>query len=248
MLALESSRQQQFPFFSHDQLALDPEIMDSYGFSTMQQNLQSQPQEHHSYPQQNFYEPSSSWTEQTPDMEFQQKQQHQHMLYPAGPNSPPSMAASHYSAASGASIASASSSAMGSPYSGAAHTFQESWIDTANGLLGMPMMMPEIDYPMNNMEGDSTFGAPAKFPTVGMLISSRYQSKIAHMHRSFRNSPPYSYLHALRRPPSDGSLIWFRLSRSDWLSYAQPPRSRSGAYPPDEHFLSLSRCTARQKL
>ncbi|KAI7969674.1 hypothetical protein EIK77_005794 [Talaromyces pinophilus] len=167
MLALESSRQQQIPFFSHDQLALDPELMDSYGFSTMQQNMQSQPQEHRSYPQQTFYESSSSWTDQTPDMEFQQKQQHQQMLYPAGPNSPPSMAASHYSAASGPSIASATSSAMGSPYSGAAHTFQESWIDTANGLLGMPVMMPEIDYTMTTMEGDSTFGAPAKFPTVG---------------------------------------------------------------------------------
>ncbi|EEA22168.1 hypothetical protein TMatcc_008400 [Talaromyces marneffei ATCC 18224] len=167
MMALESSRQQQFPFFSQDQLALDPELMDSYGFSTMQQNLHSQPQEHvRSYQQQTFYESSSSWTEQTPDMEFQQKQQHQQMLYPAGANSPPSMAASHYSAASAPSIASASSSAMGSPYSGAAHTFQESWIDTANGLLGMPMMMPEIDYPMASMEGDSTFGAAAKFPTV----------------------------------------------------------------------------------
>lgn len=170
-MALESSRQQQFPFFSQDQLALDPELMDSYGFSTMQQNLHSQPQEHvRSYQQQTFYESSSSWTEQTPDMEFQQKQQHQQMLYPAGANSPPSMAASHYSAASAPSIASASSSAMGSPYSGAAHTFQESWIDTANGLLGMPMMMPEIDYPMASMEGDSTFGAAAKFPTVGTLL------------------------------------------------------------------------------
>lgn len=197
MLALESSRQQQFPYFSHDQLALDPELMESYGFSTMQQNMQTQPQEHRSYPQQNFYETSSSWTEQTPDMDFQQKQQHQQMLYPAGPNSPPSMAASHYSAASGPSIASASSSAMGSPYSGAAHNFQESWIDTANGLLGMPMMMPEIDYPMTSMEGDSTFGASVKFPTVGMLLFRQMFFYCAYMHRSFRNSSPHSYLHAI---------------------------------------------------
>ncbi|EED16144.1 C2H2 finger domain protein, putative, partial [Talaromyces stipitatus ATCC 10500] len=168
MLALESSRQQQFPFFSQDQLALDPELMDSYGFSAMQPNLQSQNHEHiHSYPQQTYYESSSSWTDQTPDMEFQQKSQ-QHMLYPGGgANSPLSMVASHYSAASGASVASASSSAMGSPYSGAAHTFQDSWMDGANGLLGMPMgMMPEIDYPLASMEGDATFGAGTKYPTV----------------------------------------------------------------------------------
>lgn len=186
MLALESARQQQFPFFSQDQLALDPELMDSYGFSTMQPHLHSQAHEHvHSYPQQTYYESSSSWTEQIPDMEFQQKSQQQ-MLFPGGPNSPPSMAASHYSAASGPSIASASSSAMGSPYSGAAHTFQDSWMDSANGLLGMPMaMMPEIDYPMASLEGDATFGAATKFPTVGKLFSIVQQwRKISCLHNS----------------------------------------------------------------
>lgn len=164
-MALESSRQQQLPFFTQDQFALDPELMDSYGFNAMQQQ-QAQPQEQHSYQQQNFYESASSWTEQTHDMEFQQKHQHQQMLYPTGPNSPPSMAASHYSAASGPSIASATSSAMNSPHAGAVHTFQESWIEAANGLVGMPMMMPEFDYRLNSMDGDATYGASAKFPTI----------------------------------------------------------------------------------
>ncbi|OKL56879.1 hypothetical protein UA08_07759 [Talaromyces atroroseus] len=151
MLALESSRQQPFPYFAQDQISLDADVMDSYGFPSMQQ-------------QQQLYDPAL-WMEQPSDL-HKQHQQQQHMLFP---NSPPSMAASHYSAASGASIASASSSAMGSPYSGAAHTFQESWIDTANGLMGLPgggAMMPELDFnPMASMDADSTFAA-AKFPTV----------------------------------------------------------------------------------
>ena len=64
------------------------------------------------------------------------------------PATPPSVSASHSaepyiptgSAASGQSIASASSSAMGSPYSGTAQAFQEiqeNWVNTNHGL-GLP--------------------------------------------------------------------------------------------------------------
>ncbi|KAK9852690.1 hypothetical protein MYU51_007837 [Penicillium brevicompactum] len=61
------------------------------------------------------------------------------------PTTPPSVSASHSaehhiptgSAASGPSIASASSSAMGSPYSGTAQNFHENWVNTNHGL-GLP--------------------------------------------------------------------------------------------------------------
>lgn len=177
MMALETSRQQQqqFPFFSNDQIAVDPELMDPYGFSTMQSahHNQQHPQEHvQSFSQQTYYDTSASWGEQTAEIEFQQKQQ-QEMLFTAGPNSPPSMAASHYSAASAPSIASASSSNVGSPYVGSSHNLADSWIDTSNGLLGVPMaLMPEMGYSMTSMEVDPTYGTAAKFPTVGMYISS----------------------------------------------------------------------------
>ncbi|KAI3118906.1 hypothetical protein CBS147330_8738 [Penicillium roqueforti] len=60
------------------------------------------------------------------------------------PTTPPSVSASHSAepyistgSASGQSIASASSSAMGSPYSGTAQVFQENWVNTNHGL-GLP--------------------------------------------------------------------------------------------------------------
>jgi hypothetical protein len=142
MLALESSR---LPYFAQEQLALDSD-MDPYGFPMQQQ-----------FP---MYDPAM-WIE--PEYKHQQQHHHQHHLL--FPNSPPSMAASHYSAASGASIASASSSAMGSPYSGAAHTFpQDSWVDTATGLMGMPGAMAPEQLDFNPMD-DAAFAS--KFPTVG---------------------------------------------------------------------------------
>lgn len=139
MLALESARSQNFPFFAQQQMPLDAAVMDSFGYPAMQQGLDALA---HNPDPVSFYDPSLF-----------------HGV-PA-PSTPPSMAASHYSAASGPSIASASSSAIGSPYSGAAHSLQESWIDTSNGL-GLPMN--ELDY--NRITGafetEATF-APGKF-------------------------------------------------------------------------------------
>jgi hypothetical protein len=75
------------------------------------------------------------------------------------------------SAASGPSIASASSSAMGSPYSGTAHAFQENWVNTNNGL-GLPgVVMNDLfsqEYMGNTMDMDMLY--QEKFPDsyVGM--------------------------------------------------------------------------------
>jgi hypothetical protein len=128
MLALESSRQQHFSYFSHDQVPLDSAAMDSFAYQTMPPNMQSLPQSHDAYYDSMYME------QQSADM------QNVGFL----PNSPPSKAPSHRSGASGLSISSAPSSVIGSPYSG---TFPESWTDTSHGLVGFPgTMMNELDY------------------------------------------------------------------------------------------------------
>lgn len=54
------------------------------------------------------------------------------------------------STASGPSIASASSSAMGSPYSANAQNLQEEWVDTNHGL-GLPGAVMSDLFPNENM-------------------------------------------------------------------------------------------------
>ncbi|KAH8701050.1 hypothetical protein BGW36DRAFT_425845 [Talaromyces proteolyticus] len=150
MLALDSSRQQHFPYFSHDQVPLDSSVMDSYAYQNMHQSLHSLPQPQDPTAQalqhSNYYDGMY-----TADMQNS-------LGFPAMPNSPPSMAPSHHSGASGPSISSAPSSVMGSPYSG---TFQESWADTSNGLVGLPSgaLMNEVDFNSFTgvMEADSVF-------------------------------------------------------------------------------------------
>lgn len=96
------------------------------------------------------------------------------------PTTPPSVSASHStepniptgSAASGPSIASASSSAMGSPYSGTAHAFHDNWVNTNHGL-GLPAAvmndMFSHEYMGNAVDMDMLY--QEKFPDtfVGMF-------------------------------------------------------------------------------
>lgn len=138
MLALESRQQQHFPYFSPDQVPVDSAVMDSFAYQPMP--LQNEPAMPHSY-----YD----------SIYLDQQQQNMAFL----PNSPPSMAPSHRSGASGPSISSAPSSVIGSPYSG---TFQDSWADTSNGLAGLPgTLMNELEY---------TSMGPAKFGSIGMCF------------------------------------------------------------------------------
>ncbi|KAL1979281.1 hypothetical protein VTN96DRAFT_6315 [Rasamsonia emersonii] len=71
------------------------------------------------------------------------------------------------SIASGPSIASASSSAMGSPNSGAANAFPEGWIDTNHGLGLPPSVINDLPSEYNQIgsavDPDSAF-ATEKFP------------------------------------------------------------------------------------
>ncbi|CRG92142.1 hypothetical protein PISL3812_09198 [Talaromyces islandicus] len=157
MLALEPSRQQHFPYFSHDQVPLDASVMDSFAYQTM--NMQSL-QSHDAY-----YDSSMYMEQQSADM------QNVGFL----PNSPPSMAPSHRSGASGPSISSAPSSVIGSPYSG---TFQESWTDTSHGLVGLPgTMVNELDYTsMGGVMDDSGFApkfGSGSFVDPSLLLSNQ---------------------------------------------------------------------------
>ena len=101
------------------------------------------------------------------------------------PTTPPSVSACHStepyiptgSAASGQSIASASSSAMGSPYSGTAQAFQENWVNTNHGL-GLPAaVMNDLfshEYMGNTFDMDMSYEEKFPDPFVGMF---RYQSQ-----------------------------------------------------------------------
>ncbi|KAL1963824.1 hypothetical protein VTN77DRAFT_7755 [Rasamsonia byssochlamydoides] len=164
MLALDSSRRQHLPFFAQpiDSATMEPFSYtpfehhdDFHPLSQSQDSARSLP---HSY-----YDTPSMYVESTPEM---------HMAFPS---TPPPMATSHFpehmstlSSASGPSIASAASSAIGSPYSGATHGFSENWIDTNHGL-GLPaaVMNDLVSNDCNQIGGtvdpDSAF-SPEKFP------------------------------------------------------------------------------------
>lgn len=124
MLALEPSRQQQPPYFQP--YTMDPALTDPFGFQLDHVNMFGQAPSR--VPQQ-YYETPPVYPESGPDMKAS--------TFPS--TTPPSMATSQptdhampgLSSASGPSIASASSSAIGSPYSG---NMQENWVDTSHGL------------------------------------------------------------------------------------------------------------------
>lgn len=89
------------------------------------------------------------------------------------PTTPPLVSASNStesyiptgSATSGPSIASASSSAMGSPYSGAAQVFHDNWVNTNHGL-GLPAAV------MNDMFSQEYMGSTTDMDTL-------YQEKLS---------------------------------------------------------------------
>lgn len=135
MLAVEAARPKQSAYFQP--MAMDPNLVDMYSY----------PMDVHPYPHththtdfsrvpQSYFEASSVFAES----DF-----HQTSTFPSMPATPPSAPASHStehhiptgSAASGPSIASAPSSALGSPYSGSAQVVQDNWMNTNHGL-GLP--------------------------------------------------------------------------------------------------------------
>jgi hypothetical protein len=162
MLALEPSRQQHFPYYSHDQVPIDSAVMDSFAYQTLQS---------HDMPPHSYYDSSSMYMDQQPTADMQSA-----LGFPGLPNSPPSMAPSHRSGASGPSISSAPSSVIGSPYSG---NFQESWTDTSHGLVGLPgTMVNDLDYTSMGgvMDADSGFAPKfgnGSFVDPSLLLSNQ---------------------------------------------------------------------------
>ncbi|KAL4969332.1 putative C2H2 finger domain protein [Aspergillus stella-maris] len=121
MMALESSRQQQGPYFQD--FSIDPALVDGFSF-----NVDGLVGYDTGFAQQTYQ--NTGFDDYTEQKSF--------------PVSGAEPFMSGVSTASGPSIASASSSAMGSPYSANAHAFQEDWVDTHNGLSHPAAVMGDL--------------------------------------------------------------------------------------------------------
>jgi hypothetical protein len=94
------------------------------------------------------------------------------------------------STASGPSIASASSSAIGSPYSGIAQTFPESWVDTNHGI-GLPAAVMDEFFPSefmaSSLEAENIYQRKGPGDFVGEFIefASRFVLKADSMFLCF---------------------------------------------------------------
>jgi hypothetical protein len=135
MLAFDRSRQQQTPYFQH--FTMDPALTEPFTFHV--DNLSGFGQTPNS-----SHVPQSSYFDTPPIDAYSDI--NKAASFPPMPATPPSAPISHsseplmpgLSTASGPSVASASSSAIGSPYSGTAPAIQESWLHTNHGL-GLPV-------------------------------------------------------------------------------------------------------------
>ncbi|KAJ5622417.1 hypothetical protein N7528_005649 [Penicillium herquei] len=140
MLAIEVARPKQNAYF---QPMMDPNMMDMFPFPTDDMHTSYAPADFARLPQSYF------------DLQPQFAEAEMSKVsgnFSSMPATPPSLATSHAtephiptgSAASGPSIASAPSSAIGSPYSGPTPVYQDNWVNTNHGL-GLPMaVMPDL--------------------------------------------------------------------------------------------------------
>ncbi|KAK9578363.1 hypothetical protein V6Z92_009040 [Aspergillus fumigatus] len=157
MLALDSSRQQQTSYFQD--VHMDPALVDPFGFQMDNLGGFGQTSGPTSAPT-SYYGTSPVYA----DSQLEPKTS----AFPPMPPTPPSLPVpystepymSGLSSASGPSIASASSSAIGSPYSCTAHTFPESWVDTNHGI-GLPAAVMDEFFPNefmgSSLEADHTY-------------------------------------------------------------------------------------------
>ncbi|RAL13565.1 putative C2H2 finger domain protein [Aspergillus homomorphus CBS 101889] len=130
MLAVDSSKQRQtyIPHFT-----METTLVDAFGFPVDSMCDYAQTHDPSTSLQPAYYDPSSMYSGAFAPLPKTAN-------FPSMPVTPPSLpiAADHFipglCTASGPSIASASSSAIGSPHSGTAHLIQEEWIHTTNGL------------------------------------------------------------------------------------------------------------------
>lgn len=130
MLAVETVRSKQSTYFHP--MAMDPNMVDMFSYP-MDVPYSHTHTDYSRVPQSYFDAPV-----------FAESDFHQASTFPSMPTTPPSVPASYSaehiptgSAASGPSIASAPSSALGSPYPGNAQVVQDTWMNTNHGL-GLP--------------------------------------------------------------------------------------------------------------
>lgn len=132
MLAVDSARPKRPSYFQP--MAMDTSLVDMFSFPVDNIPPYTQTTDFSRVP--HYFNDPSLFAESA---EFQKASN-----FPSMPATPPSVPTSHSdchvptgSAASGPSIASAPSSAIGSPYSGNAQAFQDNWVNTNHGL-GLP--------------------------------------------------------------------------------------------------------------
>lgn len=176
MLAFEPSRHQHFyfPQFSMDATFNDPFVFNMESFTFPQnEGPQRAPQ--------SYLDTQSLFMEPVADI-------HKPMVFPP-PSTPPLITTSErhlssLSSTSGPSIPSASSSAIGSPYSAATHGFQENWVDTNHGLGHPTEVVNDLanDYVGNAADNEQVFGQdklPGNFVGECDNISSSAKSQSA---------------------------------------------------------------------
>ncbi|KAH8429952.1 putative C2H2 finger domain protein [Aspergillus melleus] len=197
MLALDSSRQQQNPYFQQ-QFTMDPAMIEPFGFHVDSLNGFGQAPTSSAIPQpSSYYDTPPVYAESFPET-------HKQAGFPPMPATPPSIPTSRISepympglsTASGPSIASASSSAIGSPYSGNAHVVQESWIDTNHGL-GLPAaVMNDIfpnDYMGTTVDSDAFYAKKYPDTFVDPSLVQPMQQQQQQQHQQSHLSPGLSY-------------------------------------------------------
>ena len=158
MLSLDSSRQRQAAYLQP--FTMDPTLVDPLAFPV--DNLGaygpdlSQP----------YYDNSSLYAESTPEAPHSAGFPSMSATSPTATSHPQEPFLPAVSTASAPSIASGSSSAIGSPYSGTASALREHWVDTTHGV-GLPAaVMGDLfpnEYLGNPLESEPAF-SQEKFP------------------------------------------------------------------------------------
>ncbi|OJJ32026.1 hypothetical protein ASPWEDRAFT_116856 [Aspergillus wentii DTO 134E9] len=148
MLAVDPSRQHPSYF---EPLTMDSAVVDPFAYHVDHLNYNSSRVPH-------YYDTPGLYTESASDIKAPG--------FPSMPVTPPSIPISqsadpHMSGLStGPSIASASSSAVGSPYSGTIHAFQDNWVHTSNGMGHPGAVMDEFfpnDYAAGTLDAEGAY-------------------------------------------------------------------------------------------
>ncbi|KAL2802649.1 hypothetical protein BJX63DRAFT_414498 [Aspergillus granulosus] len=199
MMAVESSRQHHAAYFPD--YSVDPSLVESFNYVV--DSLGGYGQHDTGMTQQAFQTTgfADSYTEMPKSNGF-----------PLMPITPPAMPISNaeffsgVSTASGPSIASASSSAMGSPYSANQHNFQDDWVDTHHGLgLQTAVMGSDLfssEYTVNPFESDGLFIKKSDDYVDPSLIQPMQQSHLTPPAISYPDQTDYTLSHTGLFPQS----------------------------------------------